>query len=53
MSPSSFTVESADDGCEVESRLRLELDQRVDVPQIGSLTELKSNCVEGKKDCEF
>jgi ParB/RepB/Spo0J family partition protein len=53
MSLSSFTVESVDDDCEVGSRLRLELDQRVDVPQISSLFELESNCIDGKKDYEF
>ena len=53
MNQSSSTVESASDDCEVESRLRLELDRPVDVPQISSLFELQSHCVEGKKDCEF
>jgi ParB/RepB/Spo0J family partition protein len=53
MSLSSFTVESVDDDCEVGSRLRLELDQRVDVPQISSLFELENNCIDGKKDYEF
>ncbi len=53
MNQSSSTVESASDDCEVESRLRLELDRPVDVPQISSLLELQSNCGDGKKDCDF
>ena len=53
MNQSSSTVESASDDCEVESRLRLELDRPVDVPQISSLFELQSNCGDGNMDCEF
>jgi ParB family chromosome partitioning protein len=53
MNRSLNIVESAEDDFAVESRLRLELDRRADVPQISSLFELRSLCEAGKRDNEF
>ena len=53
MNSMSFIADAAVDVCEIESRLRLELDRPADVPRIESLFELESLCDAGKADAPF
>ncbi len=47
------TASDVEDDCAVESRLRLELDQRVDVPQIGGLFQFEGRCGSNSDDADF